>query len=84
MLIYCPKSTTGYEIDASVVPEQGRRLRCAVCQKVFKCMPEDLVDGSKLRMAEFTEEEKQHLDEKGHLQEEQVDSASESRFCVGK
>ncbi len=77
MLIYCPKCKTGYEIEADVVPEQGRRLRCAVCKKVFKCMPEDLVDGSKLRMAEFTEEEKQHLDEKGHLQEEQVDSASE-------
>ena len=72
MQIYCPKCKTGYEIDASVVPETGRKLRCAVCQKVFKCMPQDLVDGSKLRQAEFTEEEKKHLDEKGHLQEEEI------------
>ena len=70
MLIYCPKCKTGYEIEAEVVPEQGRNLRCAVCKKVFKCMPEDLIDGSKLRTAEFTEEEKLHLDEKGHLQDE--------------
>ncbi len=70
MQIYCPKCKTGYEIDASVVPEKGRKLRCAVCGKVFKCLPEDLVDGSKLRTAEFTEEEKARLDEQGYLQEE--------------
>ena len=70
MQIYCPKCKTGYEIDEKVVPPQGRRLRCAVCQKVFKCMPEDLIDGSKLRTAEFTEEEKQHLDANGHLEEQ--------------
>lgn len=69
MQIYCPKCKTGYEIEADVVPESGRKLRCAVCGKVFKCLPEDLIDGSKLRMAEFTEEEKQNLDEQGHLQE---------------
>lgn len=75
MLIYCPKCKTGYEIEADVVPEQGRRLRCAVCKKVFKCMPEDLIDGSKLRTAEFTEEEKKHLDEQGHLQEDVVEAS---------
>lgn len=77
MLIYCPKCKTAYEIKAEVVPVQGRKLRCAVCQKVFKCMPEDLIDGSKLRMAEFTEEEKKHLDEQGHLQEELDSQISE-------
>ena len=75
MLIYCPKCKTGYEIEADVVPEQGRRLRCAVCKKVFKCMPEDLIDGSKLRTAEFTEEEKKHLDEQGHLQDDVVEDS---------
>lgn len=74
MQIYCPKCKTGYEIDAEVVPENGRKLRCAVCGKVFKCMPEDLIDGSKLRTAEFTEEEKEHLDEQGHLQEPEVEA----------
>lgn len=74
MQIYCPKCKTGYEIDADVVPENGRKLRCAVCGKVFKCMPEDLIDGSKLRMAEFTEEEKERLDDRGHLQEPEVEA----------
>ena len=37
-------------------------------------MPEDLIDGSKLRTAEFTEEEKEHLDEQGHLQEPEVEA----------
>lgn len=69
MQIYCPKCKTGYEIDVDVVPENGRKLRCAVCQKVFKCMPGDLGDGSKLRMAEFTEEEKSLLNDKGMLEE---------------
>lgn len=70
MQIYCPKCKTGYEIDAAVVPEKGRKLRCGVCGKVFRCLPEDLTDGSKLRTAEFTEEEKLHLDEQGHLSED--------------
>lgn len=69
MQIYCPKCKTGYEIKADVVPEKGRKLRCAVCGRVFLCLPEDLQDGSKLRTAEFTEEEKKHLDEQGHLLE---------------
>lgn len=71
MQIYCPKCKTGYEIKADVVPEKGRKLRCAVCGRVFHCLPEDLQDGSKLRTAEFTEEEKKHLDEQGHLLEDE-------------
>ncbi len=70
MQIYCPKCKTGYEIDAAVVPEKGRKLRCVVCGRVFRCLPEDLTDGSKLRTAEFTEEEKLRLDGQGHLLED--------------
>ena len=70
MQIYCPKCKTGYEIDANVVPETGRKLRCAVCHKIFKCMPEDLLEGSKLRQAEFTAEERKFLDENEQLNEE--------------
>ena len=70
MQIYCPKCKTGYEIEAAVVPEKGRKLRCAVCGRVFRCLPEDLTDGSKLRTAEFTEEEKLRLDGQGHLLED--------------
>lgn len=82
MQIYCPKCKTGYEIDATVVPEQGRRLRCAVCGKIFKCMPEDLIDGSKLRTAEFTEEEKARLDEAGHLQDEDSEPENSEEISV--
>lgn len=70
MQIYCPKCKTGYEIEAAVVPEKGRKLRCGVCGKVFGCLPEDFADGSKLRTAEFTEEEKKHLDGQGYLSED--------------
>lgn len=82
MQIYCPKCKTGYEIDAGVVPENGRKLRCAVCQKVFKCMPQDLIDGSKLRQAEFTEEEKKHLDEQGRLREEELPAENKAEEKV--
>lgn len=78
MQIYCPKCKTGYEIEAAVVPENGRKLRCAVCEKVFYCKPEDLIDGSKLRQAEFTEDEKQNLDDKGMLIEPEPETVTEA------
>lgn len=84
MQIYCPKCKTGYEIEADVVPEKGRRLRCAVCGKVFKCMPEDLIDGSKLRTAEFTEEEKLRLDEAGHLRDEDAEGTADEPATDGE
>lgn len=84
MQIYCPKCKTGYEIEADVVPEKGRRLRCAVCGKVFKCMPEDLIDGSKLRTAEFTEEEKLRLDEAGHLRDEDAEGTADEPDADGE
>lgn len=78
MQIYCPKCKTGYAINAEVVPEKGRKLRCSVCEKIFHCLPDDLTEGSKMRMAEFTEEEKKQLNSQGMLTEEVAFSGLES------
>ncbi len=61
MQIYCPKCKTGYEIEAELIPEQGRKLRCVQCKEIFVCRPEDLEEGSVLRQAEPTEESKAEL-----------------------
>ena len=36
MHIYCPKCHMGYEVDETLIPEEGRRLRCSNCAEVFK------------------------------------------------
>ena len=36
MHIFCPKCHMGYEVDESLIPEEGRRLRCSNCLEVFK------------------------------------------------
>ena len=36
MQIYCPKCHMGYEVDETLIPDQGRRLRCSNCLEVFK------------------------------------------------
>lgn len=56
MQIYCPKCKTGYEIEAELIPEQGRRLRCVQCKEVFVCRPEDLKEDSALRQPEHSAE----------------------------
>lgn len=78
MQIYCPKCKTGYGIKAEVVPEKGRKLRCNVCGNVFLCRPEDLIDGSKLLEAEFTEEEKLRLNEDGVLKDDVPETPAEA------
>ena len=54
MLINCPKCQTTYNIDASAVPEGGRKLHCTNCDEIFWCNPEDLEEPTRL----LTEEEK--------------------------
>ena len=36
MRIYCPKCHMGYEVDESLIPEAGRRLRCSNCKEIFR------------------------------------------------
>lgn len=36
MRIYCPKCQMGYEVDETLIPEEGRRLRCSNCKEVFR------------------------------------------------
>lgn len=55
MQIYCPKCKTGYEIKAELIPEHGRKLRCAQCKEIFVCRPEDLSEDSDLRRPEHSE-----------------------------
>lgn len=42
MIINCPQCKTRYEIDASVVPLSGRRMRCAKCGEVWRAYPQEL------------------------------------------
>ena len=42
MLIYCPKCNACYDIDETLIPEEGKKLRCARCGEVFLGRREDL------------------------------------------
>lgn len=44
MKVYCPNCQTGYEINASLIGEKGKKLRCAKCKQVWTCHQNDLVD----------------------------------------
>lgn len=36
MLIYCPKCKQGYDVEESLIPEEGRKLRCGSCGEIFR------------------------------------------------
>ena len=42
MLLYCPQCNTGYEIEPDLIPEKGKKMRCAKCGKIWHCTREDL------------------------------------------
>lgn len=42
MQIYCPKCDTGYEIDESLIPDNGKKLRCSQCGEIFTARRSDL------------------------------------------
>ncbi len=42
MLLYCPQCNTGYEIEPNLIPEKGKKMRCAKCGKIWRCTREDL------------------------------------------
>ena len=54
MLISCPKCHITYNIDATAIPQGGRKLHCTNCNEFFWCNPEDLEEPTRL----LTEEEK--------------------------
>lgn len=44
MLLYCPKCNTGYDIEPGLIPEKGKKMRCAKCGEIWYCTPKDLIE----------------------------------------
>lgn len=44
MLVSCPKCKVSYTIEPELIPEDGKKLRCAKCGEVWLCKPNDLFD----------------------------------------
>lgn len=44
MLVSCPKCKVSYAIEPELIPEDGKKLRCAKCGEVWLCKPEDLFE----------------------------------------
>lgn len=44
MLIRCPKCDVSYEIEPSVVPEDGKKVRCSQCGEVWVCQISDVFE----------------------------------------
>lgn len=44
MLVSCPKCKVSYAIEPELIPEDGKKLRCAKCGEVWSCKPEDLFE----------------------------------------
>ena len=36
MRIYCPQCNIGYEVKDSLIPEEGRKLKCSNCGEIFR------------------------------------------------
>ena len=51
MLIKCPECEICYRIEADLLPEQGRKLRCFKCGKVWLAHKEDLLDEAEVDTA---------------------------------
>lgn len=58
MLIYCPKCKTGYDLEPKMIPEEGKKFRCARCGEIWLCRSEDMV-------AETVPEDQPHPEETG-------------------
>ena len=44
MLLYCPKCKTGYAVEPELIPENGKKMRCAKCGEIWFCTRDDLVE----------------------------------------
>lgn len=64
MLIRCPKCSICYQIEPTVLPENGRKFRCAKCGEIWICRPEDAFEPSKEEHVEiFKPEDKSEIKE---------------------
>lgn len=44
MLVSCPKCKVSYAIEPELIPEDGKKLRCAKCGEVWLCETKDLFE----------------------------------------
>lgn len=57
MLIKCPECGICYKVEADLLPEQGRKLRCFKCGKVWLAHKEDLLDEAEVDTASIYQPE---------------------------
>lgn len=57
MLLYCPKCNTGYAIEPDLIPEKGKKMRCAKCGEIWHCTRENLVEEQIEEPASATDKE---------------------------
>ena len=75
MRIYCPKCKVGYEIDETLIPEEGKKLHCSYCHETFVAHKEDLIATSVFSKME-SEEKKEPDGEK--ISEESLEKEDNS------
>ena len=46
MLIQCPNCEICYQIEKDILPEGGRKFRCAKCGQVWQARPEDAFEAT--------------------------------------
>lgn len=78
MLINCPKCDVSYTIDPTVIPDEGRKLRCTNCGEVFLCTPNDLESPTKLIVKEPANEVLQENEPSQVFSDEQEEVFAES------
>jgi predicted Zn finger-like uncharacterized protein len=61
MILQCPACDTRFLVDASLIPAEGREVKCARCKHVWHVNPED--NGSELEYEEIIETESEESDE---------------------
>ena len=81
MRIYCPKCKVGYEIDETLIPEEGKKLRCSYCNETFVAHKEDLIATSVFSKIE-SEEKKESAEEKPS--EESLENEKKSEVEKGE
>lgn len=55
MLIRCPKCSVSYDIGTTVIPAEGRKMRCSQCGETWVCLPQDLYEEQEEKVEETEE-----------------------------